>query len=80
MGERRCSWTSMKSVHMCCCYRLVVIREKKYYARLAQLDRASDSYIRRVTAISVSEGCEFDPRGGLVNFFSSSFSLAAPYS
>ena len=31
------------------------------YARLAQLDRASDSYIRRV-----SEGCEFDPRGGLL--------------
>ena len=32
-------------------------------ARLAQSDRASDSYRR------VSEGCEFDPRGGLVHFF-----------
>ena len=36
-------------------------------ARLAQSDRASDSY-RRVNPL-ISEGCEFDPRGGLkVNF------------
>ena len=35
---------------------------KKMTARLAQSDRASDSYMR------ASEGCEFDPRGGLVDF------------
>jgi hypothetical protein len=33
-------------------------------ARVAQLDRASDSYY----AIGQSEGCEFDPRRGLVLF------------
>ena len=31
-------------------------------ARLAQSDRASDSYDKA----SASEGCEFDPRGGLL--------------
>ncbi|KAI5836370.1 hypothetical protein K523DRAFT_47197 [Schizophyllum commune Tattone D] len=33
-------------------------------ARLAQSDRASDSYLHR----RESEGCEFDPRGGLLVF------------
>ncbi|KAI5900072.1 uncharacterized protein SCHCODRAFT_02027553 [Schizophyllum commune H4-8] len=33
-------------------------------ARLAQSDRASDSYKSR----RASEGCEFDPRGGLYVF------------
>ena len=33
-------------------------------ARVAQSDRASDSYLR-----GRSEGCEFDPRRGLVDFF-----------
>src|SRR5712691_9745156 len=37
-------------------------------ARLAQSDRASDSYGGRVVALrQQSEGCEFDPRGGLVH-------------
>jgi hypothetical protein len=37
-------------------------------ARLAQSDRASDSY--DASCGDTSEGCEFDPRGGLVNSFS----------
>jgi hypothetical protein len=47
-------------------------------ARLAQSDRASDSYGGRGVALRLqSEGCEFDPRGGLVHdLFTLSASLA----
>ena len=42
--------------------RLSILFEKPIQgARLAQSDRASDSY-----HMSQSEGCEFDPRGGLM--------------
>ena len=48
----------------CECY-----NEASIQARLAQSDRASDSYLRTHRAAGESEGCEFDPRGGLVVFW-----------